>query len=932
MQHKFLTRMVAITLGLAMAVGVGVGVANNRNAKPVYATTGSYTFTYDLNTNNSGTGTSCAEDSSTEFTAAKFKSSGTNTYSVNKTTYYWIHNGYSDISTVDLIANVYPGKNHSLKVGKAKGDGTLNFTVAGAANLYITSVEITAWGSGNTAKIIIDEATEATKSWTLDTTSGSHTFTYDSEVKTVSITGGAGLTSSNKVAYITEMVINYSISSTPVVTTSSESLFFRTGGTNQTVTATPSNFSGAASYSWAYQSGTDCVDLTNANSATVTMTPKNSITEYSTGVYRVTATYSTESAHADVTVAVDNGGSVHPYSIAEARAAIDAGRGLENAYVKGVVYQVDSYNSTYHSITYWISDDGTNTVPFEVYGGLAIEGQPDFTSKDDIALGDIVVVKGTIKKHSSTYEFDKDNRLISQISVASIAVKTAPTKVAYNSSEFFDPTGLVVTATYSDTPNPTTKDYAYADLTTAFSFDPTTSTALTSETSVSITLFGQTTSQAISVTARTITGVTLMGDMTNKSYCVGDEWDLTGLYLSIAWNIGEPNPTTVNLTDVDPSNYDLDEATPARGLTSLYIYGIYEGFDFEKTITGINVEKAPVADLLRTDSTSLNHSGSYDDVTGITKTGHSDIRSEATYAGHFMCATGSNSGALQFNPGSKSSYICTTASCQLLKSISLTFKNANSQSVCFYGSNTAYEAEYVSKATLDSSETSTLLGTLSASGSFNVTGNYKYLYIQTTGVTYVTSIAVTWKFAEEVVENSATTTQLSYRYESDGGSGFNFSNISIRFGGLINKALWNELDTTNDDSISGFGVMITAYDQGVEPSYSIKDHLENAVLAENTPNIDTKIINHYMQIGDGEGQMELPPAKSATEYYWNLFFSVDYSDINKYFTAAAYIKLGDEYVFFKQERYSVKSIAQDYIANRNCDDATAGGSLANLAA
>ena len=75
------------------------------------------------------------------------------------------------------------------------------------------------------------------------------------------------------------------------------------------------------------------------------------------------------------------------------------------------------------------------------------------------------------------------------------------------------------------------------------------------------------------------------------------------------------------------------------------------------------------------------------------------------------------------------------------------------------------------------------------------------------------------------------------------------------------------------------------------------------------------------------------PAEDGDDYYWNLFFSVDFDEIsiNKYYVAAAYIKVDGEYVFMKEVKYSVTSLAQDYLDHRNCDGITAEGSLAKLA-
>ena len=78
--------------------------------------------------------------------------------------------------------------------------------------------------------------------------------------------------------------------------------------------------------------------------------------------------------------------------------------------------------------------------------------------------------------------------------LSSIEVKTAP-KVKYVAGENFDPSGLKITATYSDASK---EDISYAAAT--FTLSPTTSTALTtSHTSVSITYGGKSTSQAINV-------------------------------------------------------------------------------------------------------------------------------------------------------------------------------------------------------------------------------------------------------------------------------------------------------------------------------------------------------------------------------------------------------------------------------------------------
>ena len=194
-----------------------------------------------------------------------------------------------------------------------------------------------------------------------------------------------------------------------------------------------------------------------------------------------------------------------PMTVAEARTAIDeaSGETISNQYVTGIISQVDSYNSNYHSITYWISDDGTSTNALKVYSGLGINGA-NFNSKDDVAVGAGVVVKGDLLLYNEDYEINYNNYLISYVAkeLSGIAVKTAPTKVEYKEGDNFDPTGLVVTASYT-VGQP--QDIAYAGNESDFSFEPALTTALTASEEavvVTITYGGKTATQNITVSAK----------------------------------------------------------------------------------------------------------------------------------------------------------------------------------------------------------------------------------------------------------------------------------------------------------------------------------------------------------------------------------------------------------------------------------------------
>ncbi len=100
-----------------------------------------------------------------------------------------------------------------------------------------------------------------------------------------------------------------------------------------------------------------------------------------------------------------------PYTVAEAVAAIEAGAPTTEVYLTGIISEVSSYNATYHSITYYISDDGKSK-DLQVYSGKGLNGA-DFSSMDDLKVGQKVLIKGIIKKYNTTNEVDKSSSIIS---------------------------------------------------------------------------------------------------------------------------------------------------------------------------------------------------------------------------------------------------------------------------------------------------------------------------------------------------------------------------------------------------------------------------------------------------------------------------------------------------------------------------------------
>ncbi len=108
------------------------------------------------------------------------------------------------------------------------------------------------------------------------------------------------------------------------------------------------------------------------------------------------------------------GSASDPYTVAEAIAAIKAGAPTSEVYVTGIVSDVSFYNDQYKSLSYYISDDGKSK-DMQVYSGKGLNGA-DFTSKDDLKVGQKVTIKGIIKAFNKNgtdiMEIDKNSTIV----------------------------------------------------------------------------------------------------------------------------------------------------------------------------------------------------------------------------------------------------------------------------------------------------------------------------------------------------------------------------------------------------------------------------------------------------------------------------------------------------------------------------------------
>ncbi len=185
------------------------------------------------------------------------------------------------------------------------------------------------------------------------------------------------------------------------------------GSFSATVMAGESAVSGA-SVTW--ESETPSVATIDAASGVVTLV--------AAGTTKITATYAGDTSYknssATYTLTVTNddpngpGTENNPYTVAQARAAIDAGTGVTGVYATGIVSEiVTPFDSGYGNITYNISADGSTTADqLQAYRGKSYNGDW-FTSADDIQVGDEVVIYGNLTLYKGTYEFAQNNQLVS---------------------------------------------------------------------------------------------------------------------------------------------------------------------------------------------------------------------------------------------------------------------------------------------------------------------------------------------------------------------------------------------------------------------------------------------------------------------------------------------------------------------------------------
>ena len=346
-----------------------------------WAEDGSYVITFE-NSSNSAT--------------AIATTTGANTTIAEASRSFVLAKPYSDITGNCYYGGTTDAEKASIRLGKSGNDASLTISLSDEGKVTATSIVLNCMkmsGSKNS------EATIQANGMTAQSApaeAGNLTFTFDNATDIESI-----VLTSVKAVFIYSITVNYT-----------------TGGGGTPTCATP-GFSPAEGVFDKAQSveiacktegatiyyttdGTDPTPSSTVYSAAISVTKTTTIKAFAekAGYNKsdvATATYKI--------VTIEHAGTeADPYTVEDARNAIDLNKGTSGVYAKGIISEiVTAYNSTYENITFNFSTDGeTKSDQLQAYRCKGIDGVTDVSA---LQVGDEVLIKGDLKKYGTTYEF-----------------------------------------------------------------------------------------------------------------------------------------------------------------------------------------------------------------------------------------------------------------------------------------------------------------------------------------------------------------------------------------------------------------------------------------------------------------------------------------------------------------------------------------------
>ena len=364
----------------------------------------------------------CATPAPTGSTSTSLAASGVATF-LNSAA--GLSSAKNKITCTEKTGDVYSGKGSGggsipqqcLKIGKASGGGSFTFNIPETYD-KIDAVELTCYGWKTSSSISINSG--SAKTFTTAQVVTTKTFELASSSRTITIAVTASAVCVTQIVLKKESVSSAVATTTTIdasgITNTNKFVGTAAGSLSASVTyGSPAAAVPAASVTWSGDN--DEVATINASTGAVTLVGAGTVT-FTASYAGVTDTYQSSSDTYEMTVTnVDPnapGSENNPYTVAQARAAIDAETGVTGVYATGIVSEiVTEYSSTYHNISYNISADGlTTSDQLQAFRGKSFNVD-NFTSADGIQVGDVVVIYGDLTKYKTTYEFGEANQLVS---------------------------------------------------------------------------------------------------------------------------------------------------------------------------------------------------------------------------------------------------------------------------------------------------------------------------------------------------------------------------------------------------------------------------------------------------------------------------------------------------------------------------------------
>ena len=207
------------------------------------------------------------------------------------------------------------------------------------------------------------------------------------------------------------------------------------------------------------------VTWSSSNTGVATINANGEVTLVAVGTTTITASfagvvdeYKPSEGTYEFTVTDSNapGTENNPYTVTQARAAIDAGTGTQSVYATGIVSAIPTEWSTqYNNITFNFVDNAGDTDFLQAYRCVSGTGVDAST----VAVGDIVVVHGNLTKYSSTYEFGQGCELVALTHPTTPFVTVTPSTI---DAPFAGAEGTL-TLTYENIENFISFDYYFCD-------------------------------------------------------------------------------------------------------------------------------------------------------------------------------------------------------------------------------------------------------------------------------------------------------------------------------------------------------------------------------------------------------------------------------------------------------------------------------------